>query len=508
MLSLPQQRQFSVPAAADFLFCYFFLLEVIAVGFTKLTFDDYMENLDYWYGELGVTLPNYAKELSERGYKGVSAIDFYDDLFGEELEQERLPEDYRAGEYAAIAVELIPHGVNKKGHPKFRGERTTITKGQRELYDLIDRSDNFCMMSAVSYAGRQRTNKNARYLFALVIEIDDINGESGVNELIYSWQRKVMTMPQPTYIVCSGTGVHLYFVFERPVPLFAHILEQLSQAKKYFTERLWNKYVTTAHENIQYESVNQPFRCVGTRGKDNSCCAMAFQTGEKITLEYLNKLLPAELKVDVIYKSKITLEAAKERYPEWYQRRIVEKKERGHWTRHEGIYYNWIEKVRSSAVVGKRYNCLENLCSLAVQCNIAPEQVEQDCRELAEHLERLTVDEKNHFTEYDILCALKTYHERSEGAYRRKIEYVANKTGIALTPNKRNGRKQKDHVVVMNKMKEVKKLLGETVNEGRPTAEQRVAAYRAEHPDASVTEVARALEISRTTAYKWWGNNA
>ena len=44
--------------------------------------------------------------------------------------------------------------------------------------------------------------------------------------------------------------------------------------------------------------------------------------------------------------------------------------------------------------------------------------------------------------------------------------------------------------------------------EGRPagsgTAQVKVAAYRAEHPEASVTEVAKALQISRTTVYKWW----
>lgn len=67
----------------------------------------------------------------------------------------------------------------------------------------------------------------------------------------------------------------------------------------------------------------------------------------------------------------------------------------------------------SGAVVGKRYHCLENLCSLAVQCNIDPEQVESDCRRVAERFEELTVKEDNHFTEYDILCALKTYHEGS-----------------------------------------------------------------------------------------------
>lgn len=475
------------------------------MGYTKLTYDEYMENMDYWYGELGVELPNWAKELAERGFQSVCAIDFYDDLFGEDLEPERLPEDYRAGEYAAIAIELVPDGLDKHGKPKYKGQRTTVTQGQSELYELIDRSDNFCMISALSYAGRRRTNKNARYLYALVIEIDDIKPKNGIDELIYSWTRKNLTMPQPTYIVCSGNGLHLYFVFERPIPLYSHIFEQFSAAKTHLTRQFWNSYVTSAHERVQYESVNQPFRCVGSMGKGGSRCAMAFQTGKKLTIEDLNKRLPADLRIDVIYKSKISLEAAKERYPEWYQRRIVEKKARGHWIRHPGIYYNWIKKIYYGAVVGKRYNCLENLCSLAAQCEIEPEQVEKDCRDLAEYLERLTVKDDNHFTEYDVLCALKTYHERKEGAYRRRIEYVANRTGIPLKANKRNGRKQEDHLRRARAVQAVDYPDGEwRKGNGRPSVDQKVAAYRFEHPEASVTEVARALRISRPTVYKWW----
>lgn len=490
------------------------------MGYTKLTFDDYIENMGYWYGERGVELPNWAQELSERGYPSVSAIDFYDDLFGEDLEPERMPEDYRAGEYAAIAIELVPDGLDKNGKPKYKGQRTTVTQGQFELYDLIDRSENFCMVSALSYAGRRRTNENARYLYALVIEIDDIKPETGISELIYSWQRKNHTMPQPTYIVCSGNGLHLYFVFERPVPLYAHIFEQFSAAKTHLTRQFWNSYVTTAHEKVQYESVNQAFRCVGSMGKKGSRCAMAFQTGEKITIEYLNKLLPAELRIDVIYKSKLSLEAAKERYPEWYQKRIVEKKDRGHWVRHPGIYYNWIEKVRSGAVVGRRYNCLENMCSLAAQCEIAPEQVEKDCRELAEYLETLTIEEKNHFTEYDVICALKTYHERGESAYRRRIEYVANKTGIPLKPNDRNKRKRKDHLHAeywinekgrrtVNPCRQNRELALQDMRDngeipGRPTAEATVREWQQLHPDGTPKECMADTGISKNTVYKWW----
>lgn len=90
-----------------------------------------------------------------------------------------------------------------------------------------------------------------------------------------------------------------------------------------------------------------------------------------------------------------------------------------------------------------------------MQSNIPPEQVEKDCRELADILEELTVKEDNHFTEYDILCALKTYHNADEVAYRRRIDFISRKTGIRLTPNKRNGRKQEQHIKIINAIRDI-----------------------------------------------------
>lgn len=470
------------------------------MGYPRLTYDDYIENIDYWLGDRGVELPLWANEISNKGYRSVCAIDFYDDIFGDDLEEHRLPEDYRSGEYGGIAVERIPTNDSKK----YRGKRVTVTEGNMELYDLIERSENFCMIAPVSYIGKHRTNKNARYLYALVIEIDDIEPKNGIDELFYSWRRKNLTMPQPTYVVCSGSGLHLYFVFERPIPLFQNMFEQLSDVKTYFTTLFWNKYVTNSHqkEKIQYESINQPFRCVGTVAKNGRAYTMAFQTGEKVTIEYFNKFLPTNKQMNSIYKSKLTLAQAKELYPKWYQNRIVEGKERGHWNRHEGIYYNWIEKMKEGAVVGHRYSCLENLCSLAVQCNIAPEQVEKDCRELAEVLEELTEKEDNHFTEYDILCALKTYHNADEGAYRRKIDFVSKKTGIELIPNKRNGRKQVDHLKRARAVQMVDYPNHEWA--GRPDKQKIVEEWQESHPEGRKADCIRDTGLSKPTVYRWW----
>lgn len=474
------------------------------MGYSKVRYEDIEEHPEAY----GAILPKWAVELSEKGYEGVCAIDFYDDLFMDDLAEQKLPEDYVTGEYTAIAVERIlkvdKEGkpiLDKEGRKQYKGRRTTITQGNIELYDLIEASYNFCLMAPISYAGRSRENKNARYMYALCIEVDDIQEEGGLNELIYSWERKNQPVPKPTYIVCSGNGLHLYYVFERPIPMWQNVFESITEYKKYMTPRLWTKYITSA-EKIQFESINQPFRIVGTKTKDAGI-TLAFRVGEKVTIEYMNQFAPDDKAMDCIYKSKHTLAEAKELYPEWYKRRIEEGKARGHWNRHEGIYYNWIEKIYNGAVVGKRYNCLENLCSLAVQCQIPPEQVKEDCEKLAEYLESLTTEEKNHFTRYDILCALKTYEEGKEQAYRRKIEYISNRTGIQLTPNKRNGRKQKKHLEGARAIRDINNPNWREGNGRKPKAEA-VREWQESHPNGTKAECHRETGLDPKTIRRWW----
>ena len=200
------------------------------MGYSKLTYEEYVAHPEVY----GTELPKCAQQISDKGYHGVSAVDFYDDIFGDDLEEDRLPEDYRTGEYAGIAIERIRRVdkqgrviLGKDGKELYRGRRITVTKGNQKLYDLIDQSENFCIISPISYAGRKRSNENARYMYAFCIEVDYIEPKNGLDELFYSWERKVLPIPKPTYIVCSGNGLHLYYVFERPVPLWKNIFEQL-----------------------------------------------------------------------------------------------------------------------------------------------------------------------------------------------------------------------------------------------------------------------------------------
>ncbi len=442
----------------------------------------------------GFVFPKFAHEIYERGGEPTSALDFYDDVFrAGDLEPHRLPEDYRTGEYGAIALEVD----GKKAH------RITVTDGLEELIDLIDHSENFCMIAPVSYAGKRRTIANARYLHALCIEIDGIQEEKGIDELFYCFRRENWPIPRPTYIVCSGNGLHLYWVFERPIPLFKNIFQNFSEVKQWMTRHLWDKPISKLWERVQYESLVQAFRCVGTRGKKDGVRALAFKVGDKVTIESMNARLPENHQLNVIYKTNLTLQQAKELYPKWYQRRIVEGKGRDVYYKHRGVYDDWKRKVYRYAVAGHRYFCLENLCSLAVQCQIPPEEVEKDVREMAEFLETKTNDDDNHFTEYDVLCAMATYDKGDISAFKRKTEYISVKTGVPITPNKRNGRKQDVHLKIARFTRDLSNENWRN-KDGAPTKQAIVEQWQAEHPNGKKADCIRDTGLTKPTVYKWW----
>lgn len=67
--------------------------------------------------------------------------------------------------------------------------------------------------------------------------------------------------------------------------MFANNQIKLTRIKKAMTFNLWN-YIADRKEKIQYESINQAFRIVGTSSK-GTARAMAFKVGEEITMSDL-----------------------------------------------------------------------------------------------------------------------------------------------------------------------------------------------------------------------------
>jgi len=422
----------------------------------------------------------------------VSAIDFYDDIFGEYLEEHKAnPDEYLSGQYGGILVEV---GKN-------RVHRSTITRGQAELYDRIDRSEDFCLMSPISYAGRARSGKNARQLFALVVEIDHLTDTAIQSDLWEScyWGGKYLT---PTYVVCSGTGVHCYWVFDKPLPLYPHVYEQLSRQKKHITFYMWNRK-TSKLSDIQYEPVTQGFRVVGSKTKDDTIC-IAFKTGKKYSLDEWNLHFKEDMRIKLQYHSTMRLSEAKEMYPEWYARRIEKKLPQGHFQRNRAIYDYWLDMTTNFARMGHRYFCVENLCALALQCDISEAELTSDIKTIQNHFNSRSGDLP--FTTADILCALQTYYSKQPSAWRRRVEFVSTRCGIPLIPAKRNGRSQYQHLQIARYIRDLKYPDGNwRKKEHKKPKEKMIHEWKASHPGESQRACAKDLGISRNTVSKYWG---
>ncbi len=94
---------------------------------------------------------------------------------------------------------------------------------------------------------------------------------------------------------------------------------------------MWDYKSTSKKDKVQYQSIVQGFRMVGSINPKYDVEVKAFQIGGRVTLEYLNSYVKPQNRVDVNRRfapSKMSREQAKESYPEWYQRVVVEKNKR------------------------------------------------------------------------------------------------------------------------------------------------------------------------------------
>lgn len=473
-------------------------------------------------------------------FEEVQPYDFYREIFRDGLLDDR--GNFTPGKYVGIAVEL-GYGEDRKVNSR---QKHIITDDLDTVDELSWTSNKFCITSPIAYAGWSRRTENARTMFALGVEIDNLITEKkadgstyfkGLETLIHQWNtidkfKKRTFLPKPTFLVASGNGVHLYYHFDIPLRLTEWVKKSLMLYKEKLTRMLWNPYITTDHEEekIQYESAFQAFRMVGTATRlgmqthDREDRCRAFRVGEPISIDYLNSFLDEEdikngLKISPTYEGKLTLTEAKEKWPEWYQDTVVEGKRYAKKWDIAGkvngddpyaLYHWWREKIRSGAVFGKRYHCLYCLAVYAIKNDVPEEKLIEDCYELLDWFDALTPPggtDKDHFTAADVEAALQVFEDR--GYFNYPIKKISKRSGIKIEKNKRNGRKRKDHIRRITLLRDADYPDGEWRNkEGRPkgsgTAKEKVQRYRAEHPEANVTDVARATGLSRPTVYKWW----
>lgn len=434
--------------------------------------------------------------LLEQSYREVNYKDFYRDIFPlGSLEEKGV---YEVGKYNAIARSI------KVGDSK---TKRYIVTDDLDVLDELVKCDDFCIIRPISFIGKSAKSSNARFMYAMAIDLDGLKKKKNFDFLIHQISNGhnmlsvVWGLPKPTYLVSSGTGIHLYYVFEKPIPLFKNVVKGLERLKKRLTWQAWTQGASVLSDNVQYESLFQGFRMVGTVTKNGGRCR-AFKVGNKVTIEYLNKYVPEEYQVEtIVYQSKLTLKVAKELYPEWYKKRIINKQLRGSWVCKKDLYDWWIRTLKECATEGHRYWCIMTLCTYAKKCGVSREVLEKDAYGLIPFMNSLG----SAFTEDDVLHALQAY---DDSYITYPIKTIEERTDIKIERNKRNGRKQKQHLERARAVQEIDYPNGEWRNqEGRPKGSGKrniVKEWRDNNPDGKKIDCERETGLSRHTILKWW----
>ena len=441
-------------------------------------------------------------EHLEKFLEPVTPFEFYREIFPEgSLERRGHYEDAK-GNGIAITVPKGENGIALEIEGDGKARRHTITDDLDTLQEL--QNTDFTIMSPISYFGRQRSGKNARYLYALVFDLDGV-GMPQLRDTLHQMNKDIL--PKATFVVNSGTGLHLYYVLSEPVPMYPQNQKYLKELKYALTRQIWNRFTSTIKEP-QMQGVLQGFRVIGSSSKlGREFPVVAYRLGGTVELEKLLDYIPdsngEQQRIHgLMRKSRLSLAEAKEKYPDWYERRVVKKERRGRWTVKRDLYDWWLHRIREEIHVGHRFYGIMTLAIYAKKCDIEEDELRQDAFALLQPYDDMSIEDINRFTKDDIVCALEMFNEDYVTFPRDDIAKIS---GLSMPVNKRNWRNQEQHLQFARGIREIKSKLGEDVTGGgRPSECSRVLTWRQQHPEGRKADCHRDTGLDPKTIRKWW----
>lgn len=432
-------------------------------------------------------------KIKKYGGVEVSAMEVYRDIFhlGEGLIQKK-------GERGGFKTN--PVGVYTDDGKVFKHRIMLEDTFEEDLKVLQEHK--LGLLNGLTFFGRNNTSQNASKMYAMIFDLDGITADK-IGNLLFAARNGFH--PVPNYIVLSGHGAHLYYVFEEPINLYPNLKLQLKDFKYKLTEQLWNPNTSTI-EKRQMQGIYQSFRVIGGKTKDD--CERPITVAYRInthpfTLSSFNDFVPEEVRIDEtkLYKeSKYTLSEAKTKFPEWYERVVEGKGERRKkWHIHPGLYRWWLTKVEKSGF-GHRYFFIMTLAIYAIKCDVPKEEALEDAEKLVPVLNEM--NEKEPFTMDDVKSAFECYDLRYMTFPRKDLERL---TAISMPPNKRNGRSQILHMKIVSSIRDVIHPNGTwRKGNGRKSKRDIVQEWRAAHPDGKKIDCHRETGLSRMTINRWW----
>ena len=416
--------------------------------------------------------------------------------FGEWVDAETLYEDIYGDLEQVVPVVFIDEDEDTKHMVKMSVDEA--------IDQAVDRND--ILLGGSTYFKNFVSKTTAKDVHALIIDMDNVWAGVLQSALQNDWNEDDKELPKPTYIVNSGTGLHLYFLFDEPIPHYVCNSEKIDQLYR----RLAVQQTTSRiYLQKQVQWFGQDFRMAGSLNKYNWRNEV-FRVGEKWDIDRLAQAVGMEDTHFVRYGEPRTRQLVK-------RERTKNRTKRKGWRCNQGFYDYTLERCRNETKEGNRYMSFCALTVIAWKCNVPISKVEQDLKGL---IPKYNKGAKRQITEKEIEHALRMYNEKAMLTQRERLqdwigwEYKPQTNrhyGKQVFKRKKSqeardkGLKNTNLEVRGWAVRDAMYPDGEWRNkDGAPSKQEEVRAWRQLHPDGKPKDCMADTGISKNTVYRWW----
>lgn len=348
-----------------------------------------------------------------------------------------------------------------------RGKKTHwYTNTEQMLEEVSVRHD--AAVCPAEFFHKVRRTSMLKSLHALTLDLDSVE-PTDLQELL----NHAFMGITPTYLVNSGSGVHLVYLFTAPVACYNWAKILLAEMHTRLKEKFSVPWAVYHVDTIP--SLVQVYRVVGSRTKLGQT-ASAYLVGNAWDVASLaatvgvtwEKPTPSTQRTKAWIKDTEKIKTLPSGRP--------------------SFYHSVLKGITEKTEVGHRHMSMFALAVIAVKCRISRERLHSDLKALQSHFNDLISSQLINDREIDnILATLDA--KKAKSVTGETLEKWLGWTFERKT--KRNHRSREEHLSLVAEKK-------------RTQSATAVQDYLAEHPGASISETAKRLGMSRNTVAKYY----
>ena len=331
----------------------------------------------------------------------------------------------------------------------------------------------------------------AKEIRAFIVDMDNVYAGTLLSALRAEWRTaNAEEIPMPTYIVNSGTGLHLYYVLDTPLPCLRRNAEMIDQLYRRLAVLNTTKRVYLVR---QVQWFGQDFRIAGGLNKYNWTNTI-YQVGGRWNAVALGNAVGLK-NVEFAQCGDPPKKPPREKLSKG---RVLAREG---WRTNRAFYDYTLRTCREKTKEGNRYMSMCALTVIAWKCNVPVDEVERDLLSLIPDYNK---NATRKIKPREVKSALKMYNEKAMLTQRERLQ---DWIGWEYKPIKRNGRKQEVHLRGARAIQQITDEADGTnwrEGNGRPSAYEKVKAWRIANSMGRKADCIRDTGLSKPTVYKWW----